>query len=348
MASVDPVRISKTITFLLRHKPEVGRLAIDHDGWTDLERVAATVSRLLRAEVTAERIQDVADRARVRRFEVRDGRIRIAPRRRRGHAARPPDILYHATTADLVDEARELGAVQAGARQVYLSSDEAEAWRVAHRLHGEPTVLYIDTTRARRHGVRFFSKGQGGLYVAQSVPVSDVLNLQPNYACQLSAGGVPVRFTRKGKAQVALIRVTRRSGVTWEVAKGKLEPGEPPERAAVREVIEEMGLDVQIHVTRYVGQIRYGFLTPQGHPRLKAVFLYLMEPDGNPTSFSPSTREGIGEVRWFDIHAAARAVTHSSLIPMMARIRDILQADRAYASPPALPVDDAPRDPETP
>ena len=38
-----------------------------------------------------------------------------------------------------------------------------------------------------------------------------------------------------------MIQVRRRSGLTWEVAKGKLEPGESPWQAAIREVQEEIG-----------------------------------------------------------------------------------------------------------
>ena len=98
---------------------------------------------------------------------------------------------------------------------------------------------------------------------------------------------------------MALIRVTRRSGVTWEVAKGKLEPGEPPEIAGIREVREEMGIDVDLKITRNLGMIRHDFLAPGGLPRLKTVHLFLMEPTEPIAQFLPAHREGIGAVRWF-------------------------------------------------
>ena len=95
-----------------------------------------------------------------------------------------------------------------------------------------------------------------------------------------SAGGLPVRIGPDGVPRVALVRVTRKSGVTWEVAKGKLESGEVPEEAAVREVREEMGLPCELRVTRDLGRIRYGFQAPGGLPRLKTIneLLVLTQP----------------------------------------------------------------------
>jgi 8-oxo-dGTP pyrophosphatase MutT (NUDIX family) len=125
---------------------------------------------------------------------------------------------------------------------------------------------------------------------------------------------------------MALIQVTRRSGTTWEVAKGKLEPGETPEAAAVREVGEEMGLDVPMIIDSTVGIIRYGFMAPGGLPRLKTVFLYLLTPVRNiEQAFRPSEREGIGAVRWFTPAEANRAVRHSSLIPLIKRARRMVE-----------------------
>ena len=41
--------------------------------------------------------------------------------------------------------------------------------------------------------------------------------------------------------------------------------------------------------------------------------------------FNPSEREGIQDVRWFSPREACRVVRHSSLVPMMHRIREMLQ-----------------------
>ena len=331
---MDPLRLSKTMAFLLRHRPDVGNLEPDDNGWVDLDDLCIAVSRLMRDEIRAPAVRKLVVDARVVRFEILDHRIRAAqaPRRsgnkpRRPPRARPPDILYHATTAAEVERIKREGVLTAGRDKfVYLSHDEAHAWRVAHRRDGSPArVLVIDATRARRHGVRFFRNRRNGLYLATPVPESDVLNLQPGYAEQHSAGGFPVRRDADGRARVALIQVTRRSGTTWEVAKGKLEPGETPEATAVREVQEEMGLETDLQITRYLDTVRYGFLAPGGLPRLKSVYLYLMEADETIDDFVPRSQEGIADVGWFTADEAVRAVTHSSLQPVMRRLRDVLR-----------------------
>lgn len=322
------------MAFLLRHRPEVGNLNPDDDGFVPLLELCAAVSRLMRTDVDPSAVRTLVVKARVVRFEIIDERIRAThrPRRsgrtpRRHPRCQPPDILYHATTAPMVEATRREGVLTAGKDKfVYLSGDEAHAWRVAHRLEGgPPRVLVIDAHRARRHGVRFFRNRRNGLFLSTPVPVQDVLNLQQGYAEQHSAGGFPVRRGSDGRVRVALIQVTRRSGITWEVAKGKLEPGETPEATAVREVQEEMGLQADLRITRYLDTVRYGFLAPGGLPRLKSVYLYVMEPLDAISGFAPRGEEGIADVGWFTAEEAVRAVTHSSLQPVMRQLRQVME-----------------------
>lgn len=328
MSDIDPIRLSKTMAYLLRHKPEHGDLEPDPDGWVPLAALASGASKLMRTSVPPDRIAAVVESAHVRRFEVEGERIRAVPKgQERTNKPPTPDILYHATTSDRAERAARQGVLSVGrSRQVYLSLTEAEAWRIAHKLPGnKPMVLYVDAGRARRRGVRIHFKRKQRLFVARAVPARHILNLQPQFAEQLSAGGIPVCLGDDGEPRLALIEVKRRSGVTWEVAKGKLEEGETPEGTAVREVQEEMGVDCDLKITKHLGDIRYGFMAPGGLPRLKTVYLYLMEPIGDVGDFCPSSREGIRAVRWFTADEACDAVTHTSLIPLMHEARRVLR-----------------------
>jgi 8-oxo-dGTP diphosphatase len=184
--------------------------------------------------------------------------------------------------------------------------------------------LYVDASRARRAGVQF-RRGRSGIWLAEQVPVSFVLNLQPGFREQFSAGGIIVRDSPQGP-ELLLISCRRASGATWEIAKGKLEPGEPPTVAAVREVLEEMGIDTGLVITSTLGVVRYGFRTPEGEPRLKTLYVYLMRADPCPDSFEPALMEGIEDVRWFPLLEACRRVTHGSLRPLMAALQGGLPA----------------------
>ena len=336
-AAIDPVRLSKTMSYLLRHRPDAGGLEPDEEGWVPLDDVVRAATRLMHRPVSSEDVYAMLADSEVTRFQVDGPRIRAVreKKKRRRSRSSPPDILYHATSGDLLARAGETGMLRGTSRRpLYLSTAESSAWRVAHTRFGDdPRVLYVDTTRARRHGVRFYRNRRTGLYTVERLPFSDVLNLQPNFAEQQSAGGIPIVRDADGNPKMALIKVTRRSGVTWEVAKGKLEPGETPEVAGVREVREEMGIETDLHITQYVGLIRYGFLAPGGLPRLKSVYLYLMEPPpGTVPTFTPREAEGIGEVQWFSPEDACAAVTHSSLKPIMRIARELVDPTATPAS----------------
>ena len=297
-------------------------VAIDRRGFACVQEAAALVSRELDLDLGVREVVEVVQRH--QRFDLHKDRVRT---RNKSPAAYTPDILYHACTQQQVERYLKQGAVRLpGNRPVFLSDDECQAWRVAHRLGGTPRVLYVDTARNRRRKLRLQRSRRSGLYLARSLSIFDVLNLQPAFAEQLSAGGIPVMRGEDGLPRMALIRVSRRSGVTWEVAKGKLEAGEPPEWAGIREVREEMGIECDFDVRCLVGLVRYGFMAPGGRPRLKTIFLYLLDPRGEmPGAFRPSEREGIKDVRWFTPSEACEAVTHSSLRPVMQRARKLLE-----------------------
>jgi RNA:NAD 2'-phosphotransferase (TPT1/KptA family)/8-oxo-dGTP pyrophosphatase MutT (NUDIX family) len=326
LSRFDPVRLSKAMTFLL-HQPTPGTpLRPDMDGWVELRMLTVALADLLGLDMVVADVHQFVQSASVRRFEIMGTRIRSLHKPRRARIPPVPDILFHATTQQRLAEIHETGWLRHGGdRPVFFSTTEAQAWRAAHRFRsGTPLVLYIDASRARRRGARFHKHRRNGLFATPTVAIEHILNLSNNFAHQFAAGGMPIAMFPDGRVRMALVRVGRRSGVTWEVAKGKLETGEVPERAAVREVQEEMGVTADMRVVHHLGDIRYGFVAPGSLVRLKTVFLYLMIPTGPMHTFKPATREGISQVAWFTPDEAVDAVTHSSLIPQVHRARRIL------------------------
>ena len=196
-----------------------------------------------------------------------------------------------------------------------MSVHENQAWQVAHRQREDPRILVIDASRAQRAGVHF-NRSRQGLWQAKSIPSRFLLNTLDGYGEQVSAGGFPLYLGENGP-ELLLIRVRRRSGVTWEVAKGKLEPGETPWQAAIREVQEEIGCEMELKVDSNMGFIRYGFRTPDGSPRLKTVHIYLLSTPSRSVDFVPAGAEGIEDVAWFTPEQAVKAVAHRSLRPMV-------------------------------
>jgi 8-oxo-dGTP diphosphatase len=108
-----------------------------------------------------------------------------------------------------------------------------------------------------------------------------------------AAGGV---VTRDG--QVLLVHRPRYDD--WTLPKGKLDPGESFEEAAVREVEEETGLRC-----RLVSELPSAYYEANGRP--KVVRYWLMEPEQD-AAFVPN--DETDELRWLEPNEALSLLTH--------------------------------------
>jgi 8-oxo-dGTP pyrophosphatase MutT (NUDIX family) len=107
----------------------------------------------------------------------------------------------------------------------------------------------------------------------------------------LAAGGLLVR-DQDGERQVAVIH--RPKYMDWSLPKGKLDPGETFEQAALREVEEETGFRCELG--RELPDISYR----DRKGRTKQVRYWVMEPiEGE---FAPGPE--VDELRWIDLEGA--------------------------------------------
>ena len=119
------------------------------------------------------------------------------------------------------------------------------------------------------------------------------MTVEPEAAEVKAAGGV---VWRRAGDTVAVAVVHRPRYDDWSLPKGKLDPGETWEQAALREVEEEIGLRCRLGEE----------LTPVGYRdrkgRAKVVRYWLMEP-ADDVDFTPN--DEVDELRWL---APAEAV----------------------------------------
>jgi 8-oxo-dGTP pyrophosphatase MutT (NUDIX family) len=111
-------------------------------------------------------------------------------------------------------------------------------------------------------------------------------------ALATSAGGVVVSAQDNRPSLVIGMRRRGRASQTWTLPKGTPDPGETLEQTAVREVIEETGLEVRI--VEPLGAIEYAFVQ-DGTRIQKTVHYYIMEPVGGDLSRHDAEFE---QVRW--------------------------------------------------
>lgn len=171
---MDVVRVSKRLSYVLRHRPDSVGISLDDAGWVDVDvllgALAASGPPVTRAEL--ERVVATNDKRRFA-FDVSGTRIRAS----QGHSVAvelgyapetPPAILFHGTTE------RALAAVLAGGLRpgrrhaVHLSADPATA-RIVGARRGRPAVLRVDAAAMSADGT-VFTRSANGVWLVAAVP----------------------------------------------------------------------------------------------------------------------------------------------------------------------------------
>ena len=121
---------------------------------------------------------------------------------------------------------------------------------------------------------------------------------------EVSAGGVVYRREDGGVDLALAARRTRRGQLAWGLAKGAIEQGESDEEAALREVLEETGLEAEVEAD--LGDIRY-FYVWEGVRVRKRVHFFLMHATGGDVANHDSEME---DVRWFPLRTAIKRAAY--------------------------------------
>ena len=151
---------------------------------------------------------------------------------------------------------------------------------------------------------------------ASLIPRRAVLNLDPDDDVWPplpvdAGGGYVVRPAREPGDRLDVLMIFRRG--VWDLPKGKLDPGETFEHAAVREVSEEVGIPhASIRVVGDLGATVHGYIWPRKEVfAVKTTHWYAMTTTAE--AFEPEDGEGIEAVAWVPWAEAGRRVGFESL-----------------------------------
>ncbi len=170
----ERTRLSKFLSFVLRHEPRAIGVELDDAGWISVD-LLLEASCAHGTEITRSMLEEIVATSPKRRFVLSDDAQRI--RAAQGHSvdvdlkyaiAVPPDVLFHGTVESLVSVIRSEGLLRMSRHHVHLSLDAATARTVGAR-RGRPVVLEILARRMHEDGFTFHVS-TNGVWLTEHVP----------------------------------------------------------------------------------------------------------------------------------------------------------------------------------
>ena len=144
-------------------------------------------------------------------------------------------------------------------------------------------------------------------------------NAETQHRC---AGGIVVRLN-KDCVEFLLLKQIRRNGeVQWVMPKGHIDKGEASERAAIREVREEAGVE-ELRLIVFLGKQQFQYREKHGNQHEKVVSWYLMETRYE-SRLSLNIEEGFVEAKWLPYEEARKRCSHEDFRPWVDRAAEIL------------------------
>lgn len=172
---VEEEKISKLISYALRHEPARFQLELDESGFVSLDELVSKLNQVEQVDLTTEAVVALLEKSDKKRWEIQGHLIRAVY----GHslsqkiikqAAKPPEFLYHGTAHKFVDRILAQGLLPKDRQYVHLSQEIITAIDVGKRRDHEPVLLEVLAQFAYENGVVFYQE-KGGIWLSEPIPV---------------------------------------------------------------------------------------------------------------------------------------------------------------------------------
>jgi putative RNA 2'-phosphotransferase len=166
--------ISKLLSLVLRHKPEVLGIQLDQNGWVEVDFLLEKLKGKS-PEMNFERLEQIVITNEKQRFAFNEDLTKI--RANQGHSVQvdvqlkpqlPPEFLYHGTVDKFLDGIRVEGLKKGSRLHVHLSKDLETAARVGSR-RGKPVILVVRSREMATAGHSFYLS-ENGVWLCDAVP----------------------------------------------------------------------------------------------------------------------------------------------------------------------------------
>jgi putative RNA 2'-phosphotransferase len=172
-------KISKFLSFVLRHKPDAIGLTLDPEGWADIDELIAKAD----ISIDHDLLNQVVAQNDKKRFAMSpDGQ---SIRANQGHSLQvdlglmptePPAQLFHGTADRFLNTILAQGLSPQNRQYVHLSADAETATNVGQR-HGRPVILTLPAHDMHVAGHPFYI-AQNGVWLTDHVPAENLTVLK--------------------------------------------------------------------------------------------------------------------------------------------------------------------------
>ena len=172
---MDLNNISKYMSLILRHKPDVIGIELDEHGWANVNDLISGIEKDNHG-FNFELLEEIVRSDSKQRYSFNDDKSLI--RANQGHSVNvdvelkekePPEYLYHGTVEKYVKSINQDGLIPKSRLYVHLSKDIKTAEIVGKR-HGKEVVYCIDSRQMYRDGYKFYLS-ENGVWLTKEAPV---------------------------------------------------------------------------------------------------------------------------------------------------------------------------------
>lgn len=111
----------------------------------------------------------------------------------------------------------------------------------------------------------------------------------------------------------------------WTLSKGHIEEGEDAEAGTIREIKEEMGVDIKIK--QELGQNEYIASDPEKGKTRRQVHYFLAETEGKP-ELTLEDKGGLDKVQWFPLAEVPELRLYDDMVPIITKAVKILLGEK--------------------
>lgn len=177
MIVMNRIRLSKTLSYILRHHPEDFGLQLNPNGTVEIKEMVKALNRKFK-NITKEDLEKVVRKDKKGRFSLLDNKTKI--RANYGHSIKgidlnyepvtPPEILFHGTARKFKAPILKQGLKPMNRNFTHLSKNYTEAIKTGKRRDPKPIIFKIKAKLMYDNGYEFYKTGKE-IYLTKTVPV---------------------------------------------------------------------------------------------------------------------------------------------------------------------------------